>query len=168
MTTRRRWLPHPWLSLVLLGIWQLLVNQLSVGSLLLGLVLALLIPQLTRRFWPQPPTLYRPLVLARFGLRVLGDIMVANFQVARMVLGPNARLRPAFVVYPLELRDEFAISVLANTISLTPGTVSADISDDHACLLIHGLDVPDAQELIDTIRQRYEKPLMEAFECSRP
>ena len=167
MTNRRRWLPHPWLSLVLLIVWQLLVNQLSVGSLLLGLVLALLIPQLTRRFWPQPPTLYRPLVLARFGLRVLGDIMVANFQVARMVLGPNARLRPAFVVYPLELRDEFAISVLANAISLTPGTLSADISDDHGSLLIHGLDVPDAQELIDTIKQRYEKPLMEAFECSR-
>ncbi|PRB79978.1 Na+/H+ antiporter subunit E [Pseudomonas sp. MYb185] len=167
MVSRRRWLPHPWLSLLLLIIWQLLVNQLSLGSLLLGLLLALLIPQLTRLFWPNPPTLYRPGVLAGFMLRVLGDIVIANFQVARMVLGPNARLRPAFVVYPLELRDEFAISVLANTISLTPGTVSADISDDHRSLLIHGLDVPDAQELIDVIKQRYEKPLMEIFECSR-
>ncbi|WP_285274552.1 Na+/H+ antiporter subunit E [Halopseudomonas bauzanensis] len=167
MSIRGKWLPHPWLTLLLIVVWQLLVNDLSVGSLLLGAVLGVSIPLLTQVFWPDPPRLHRPGVMLGFVLRVLGDIVTANFEVARLILGPTRRLRPAFVVYPLELRDEFAISVLATTISLTPGTVSADISDDHRRLLIHGLDVPDEQELIDTIKQRYEKPLREVFECSR-
>lgn len=166
MSAPGKWLPHPWLSLLLLGVWQLLVNDLSVGSLLMGAILGWVIPLLTHAFWPDPPRLHRPWVLIRFVLRVLGDILFANFEVAKLILGSSRRLQPAFVVYPLELRNEFGIGVLATTISLTPGTVSADVSEDHRNLLIHGLDVPDEQELIDTIKQRYEKPLMEVFECS--
>lgn len=163
----KSWFPHPWLSLLLLVVWQLLMNEVSAGSLIMGAVLGLLIPILTHLFWPDPPRVYRPLVFMRFGFRVLGDILMANFEVARLILGPSRRLQPAFVVYPLELRHEFSISLLATTVSLTPGTVSADISQDHRSLLIHGLDVPDERELINTIKQRYEKPLMEVFECSR-
>jgi len=66
------------------------------------------------------------------------------------------------------LQQDFSISVLASTISLTPGTVSADISPDRSTLLIHGLDVGDEQALIEHIRQRYEEPIREIFECSTP
>ena len=165
--TAKSWFPHPWLSLLLLVVWQLLMNGVSAGSLIMGAVLGLLIPILTHLFWPDPPRVHRPLVFMGFGLRVLSDILMANFEVAKLILGPSRRLQPAFVVYPLDLRDEFSISLLATTVSLTPGTVSADISPDHRSLLIHGLDVPDERELINTIKQRYEKPLMEVFECSR-
>tara|TARA_B100000749_G_scaffold65262_1_gene48514 strand:- start:878 stop:1381 length:504 start_codon:yes stop_codon:yes gene_type:complete len=164
----KRWLPHPWLSLFLVVVWQLIMNDLSAGTLIMGFVLALGIPLLTDVFWPQPPTLRRPGVLLRFTLRVLWDIVVANLDVAKLILGPSRSLRPAFVEYPLALTDEFAISLLASTISLTPGTVSADVSEDRRTLLIHGLDVADDQALIDLIKQRYEKPLMEVFECSTP
>lgn len=166
MIKQKNWLSHPWMSLLLLAVWQLLINNLSVGSLLMGAALGLLIPLLTRVFWPDPPRLYRPGTLIRFVIRVLGDILFANFDVAKLILGPSRKLQPAFVVYPLELRNEFGISVLATTISLTPGTVSADVSQDRSTLLIHGLNVPDEQELIETIRRRYEKPLLEVFECS--
>lgn len=165
--TMKSWFPHPWLSVLLLLVWQLLMNGVSAGSLIMGAVLGLLIPILTHLFWPDPPKLHRPLLFIGFGLRVLSDILIANFEVAKLILGSSRRLQPAFVVYPLDLRNEFAISLLATTVSLTPGTVSADISEDHCSLLIHGLDVPDEGDLIDTIKQRYEKPLMEMFECSR-
>lgn len=168
MMSRRSILPHPWLSLVLLLVWLMIMNSFSLGTWLLGLFLAWGIPQLTDVFWPDPPTLHRPLVLLRFALRVFGDIVIANLDVARLVLGPNRNLRPAFVEYPLELTHEFAISLLASTISLTPGTVSSDISQDRQILLIHALDVGDEQDLIETIKQRYERPLMEVFECSTP
>jgi multicomponent K+:H+ antiporter subunit E len=69
-----------------------------------------------------------------------------------------------FICYTLELKDPLAISILASTISLTPGTVSADVSDDNTLLLIHALDAEDEQEVIDTIRNRYEKPLLEMFQ----
>lgn len=163
---RQSLLPHPWLSLFLVVVWQLIMNDLSPGSLIMGFFLAWCIPLITHVFWPDPPIMRRPLVLLRFTLRVLGDIITANLDVAKLILGPSKTLRPAFVEYPIELTHDFAIHLLASTISLTPGTVSSDISDDRKTLLIHGLDVADEQEMIETIKQRYERPLMEVFECS--
>lgn len=156
-------LPQPLLSLILLLTW-LLATGFSPGQILLGAVLALAIPWFTQRFWPQPVRLRRPRVLARLVARVLVDIIYANLNVARLILGPATAIRPALVRYPLRLRDEFAITVLANTISLTPGTVTADLSEDRAVLLLHALDIDDPQLLIDAIHTRYEKPLQEIFE----
>ena len=162
-----RWLPHPVLSLCLLGVWLLLVNDFSAGHWLLGAFLGWSIPLLTRVFWVQPPRLVRPLKLVPFLLLILGDIVVANLQVVRLVLGPKSRLNPAFVEVPVEIEDEFVLAVLACIISLTPGTVSAGLSSDHKTLLLHGLDVPDHDALIAEIKSRYEAPLLEIFECSR-
>ena len=159
------WLPHPFLSLLLLVLWLLLFNTVTLAHVLFGLLLGILVPLFTSRFWPGSPRVRRPLRLARYALLVLGDILVANVQVAWLILGPSARLRPAFVQYPLELREDFSITLLASTISLTPGTVSADVSADRRTLLIHALDVDDEAALIAQIKQRYEAPLKEIFEC---
>ncbi|MWV15919.1 Na+/H+ antiporter subunit E [Pseudomonas sp. L-22-4S-12] len=161
-----RWLPHPLLSLCLLGLWLLLVNQFSVGHLLLGAVLGWLIPLISRVFWINPPRVERPWLLCKFLLLVLGDIVVANLQVARLILNPRSQLRPAFVEIPVLLEDELALTMLASIISLTPGTVSADLSDDRRTLLLHCLNVPDEEALVAEIKQRYEAPLREVFACS--
>lgn len=167
MMSRHSFFPHPWLSLVLLLVWLMIMNSVSAGTWVLGLFLAWGIPKLTDVFWPNPPLLHKPLVLLRFALRVLWDIAIANLEVAKLVVGSNDKLQPAFVEYPLELTDDFSISLLASTISLTPGTVSADISEDRRVLLIHALTMDDEQALIETIKQRYERPLLEVFECSQ-
>ena len=160
----RRLLPHPLLSAILVVLWLLLVNQLSVGHLLLGLVLGLVIPLYTARFWPEEVQVRRPLVLLRFIVVVLYDIVVANITVARLILGPAERIQPAFIVMPLALRSELATSLLANTISLTPGTVSTFLSADRRCLIIHCLHTTAPGEVMETIRQRYEQPLKEVLE----
>jgi multicomponent K+:H+ antiporter subunit E len=162
----RRWLPHPLLSLCLLMVWLLLVNDLSLGQWLLGTVLGLTIPLLTQVFWINPPRIYRPFKLCLFLLRILGDIVMANLQVAKLILGSPSKLRPAFVEIPMLLEDELALTMLASIISLTPGTVSADLSDDRKLLLVHGLDVADEAALVADIKQRYEAPLLEVFTCS--
>lgn len=159
-----RWLPHPLLSLILTLVWLLLVNSLAAGHILLGLALGLIIPLATGSFWPGHSGVHRPLTLLRF-FGVLGyDILTANIVVARLILTSSRPLRSAFVVMPLTLRSDLAISLLANTICLTPGTVSARLSPDQRELLIHALDVDDPQALVETIRQRYEAPLREVFE----
>lgn len=165
MIRPRRWLPHPLLSLTLFAVWLLLVNSVSPGSVLFALVLAVLVSSFSNAFWPDHPRIRRPLLLVLYGLNLVWDIVVANLHVARLILGPAARLRPAFVRMPIELRDEFAITLLASTVSLTPGTVSADISADRRSLLIHALDLDDADALIAQIKRRYETPLKEIFEC---
>lgn len=160
----KRWLPHPLLSAILLVLWLLLVNDLSVGQVLLGTVLGWGLPLYTARFWPEPVLVHRPLRLLRFIGVVLYDIVVANLTVARLILGPPHRIRPAFVVMPLTLRSEAGISLLANTVSLTPGTVSAFLSADRRCLIIHSLHTTAPEEVLATIRERYETPLKEILE----
>ncbi|NQD96058.1 Na+/H+ antiporter subunit E [Pseudomonas sp. CrR25] len=162
----RRWLPQPLLSLSLMLVWLLLVNELSLGHWLLGALLGWLIPLVTQVFWINPPRIHKPLKLCLFFLRVLGDIVIANLQVAKLILGSSAKLRPAFVEIPLLLEDELALTMLASVISLTPGTVSADLSDDRKTLLVHSLDVADEAALVVQIKTRYEAPLLEVFACS--
>ena len=67
---------------------------------------------------------------------------------------------------PIELDNELAISILVSVVSMTPGSLAADLSHDRRTLLVHGLDVPDVQAMIDEIKQRYEAPLKEIFPCS--
>jgi multicomponent K+:H+ antiporter subunit E len=157
-------LPHPILTLMLLGLWLLLVNSVGAGQVLLGLLLAWLIPLFTARFWEAQVEIRRPLVLARFFGRVLADILIANIAVAALVVGPARNVRPGFIVMPLRLRGNVGVSLLANTISLTPGTLSAFLSADRTQLVIHALQADDPDAIIATIRERYEQPLLEALE----
>jgi multicomponent K+:H+ antiporter subunit E len=157
-------LPHPILTLMLLALWLLLVNSVGAGQVLLGLLLAWLIPLFTARFWEAQVEIRRPFVLARFLGRVLADILIANIAVAALVVGPARNVRPGFIVMPLRLRGNVGVSLLANTISLTPGTLSAFLSADRTLLVIHALQADDPEDIIATIRKRYEQPLLEALE----
>ncbi|ATH81407.1 Na+/H+ antiporter subunit E [Pseudomonas sp. KHPS1] len=163
----KRFFPHPRMMLVLAVLWLLLVNTLNLGHVLLGLLLGWAIVNLCSDFLLHVPRVRKPLGLVLFIGKVFYDIVVANLQVVRLVLGPKSRLQPAFVEVPVEIDNEFVLSALACIISLTPGTVSANISSDHRTLLLHGLDVPDRDELVATVKSRYEAPLLEIFECSR-
>ena len=158
-------LPHPYLTLLLIVVWQMLVNKITPGNLLLGAVLGVLIPLITAPYWPNTPRLRSIPRIVEYMLIVLWDICVANVQVAYVILfKSNANTRPAWVTIPLELKTPEAITVLAGTITMTPGTVSSDLSADGRSLLVHCLDAPDPEAVRDQIKARYERRLMEIFE----
>lgn len=160
----RRLLPHPILTLILALVWIVLQNDLTAGMVVFGLILGILIPRMTVGWWPDRPQRIHLPRLAAYVALVIWDIMVANIQVAWIVLTrSNANLRPIWVVVPLDLRQPEAITVLAGTITLTPGTVSADLSDGGRSLLVHALDAEDADAVRDDIKQRYERRLKEIF-----
>lgn len=160
----RRLLPHPGLSVLLVIVWLLMANSLTWGGLLLGTVLGVVLPIATAPFWPQRPALrFGAPALAYVGV-VLWDIVIANFQVAALILFRRSRdLRPRWLVIPIGLDTPEAITVLAGTISLTPGTVSADVSADGRYLLVHALDVADEAAEIARIKTRYEARLARVF-----
>jgi multicomponent K+:H+ antiporter subunit E len=160
----RRWFPHPLLWLLLMLVWVALNGSYGPGQWLLGAVLGWAIALFTQRFWPERVTVHRPLRLLRYVGIVLRDILVSSFVVARLILGSPDRLQPRFFRVPLVLKGDLAISLLANTISLTPGTVSVALSPDRRSLLVHGLDVPDEAATIADIKSRYEAALKEIFE----
>lgn len=159
-----RLLPHPLLTPTLAAIWLLLNNSLAPGQIILGALLGWLIPLFTLRFWPDTVRIRKPWLLLRFFVVFLFDVCIANLAVARRILGRPERLRPAFIEVPLALDSELAISFLANTICLTPGTVSALLSPDRRILLVHALDAPDPDAVRAIIKSRYEAPLKAVFE----
>nr|WP_038622866.1 Na+/H+ antiporter subunit E [Stutzerimonas stutzeri] len=160
-------LPKPALSLLLAMLWLMLNNTLSAGHLLLGLLLGWAIPLLVQGFLVDLPAVRRPLKLCLFCVKVFYDIVLANLHVAKLVLGPRGNLQPAFVEVPMMIEHPFVLAMLTSIISLTPGTVSAALRPDHKILLIHALDAPDIEALVAEVKNRYETPLLEIFECSR-
>lgn len=165
MTRFFNWLfPHPFLTILLTVVWTLLQNEVSAGMVVFGLILGILIPRATAVWWPDRPTGFRVGKMAAYVCLVIWDILVANVEVAWIVITRrNKNLRPAWVLIPLDLRSAEAITVLAGTITLTPGTVSADVSSNGRTLLVHALDAPDPDAVRDEIKQRYEARLKEIF-----
>jgi multicomponent K+:H+ antiporter subunit E len=74
-------------------------------------------------------------------------------------------LRPEFVEVPLDISHPFVATLLGSIVSLTPGTVSIEIDMDAKRMFVHALDVADREQLIATIKSRYEAPLKEIFAC---
>ena len=165
MSFRKRLLLHPTLSGLVLLLWLSITNAASLGLTLLGLMLALCIPHLTHAFWPEAARPFRCVPALRFLAVFLRDIVVANWGVARRVIASPERLTPNLVDVPLDLRDPFLATMLASIVSLTPGTLSIDVDQERWMLRVHALDAPDAQALIDDIKNRYEAALMEIFVC---
>lgn len=160
----RRLLPHPALSAMLLIVWLLMANRVTLGGIVLGGFFALVLPKFTEPFWPARPRVRFGRALVGYPAIVLFDIVVANFQVAGLILfRRNADLRARWLVVPIELTSPEAITMLAGTISLTPGTVTADVSADGRFLLVHALDVADPAAEVARIKTRYEARLQRIF-----
>lgn len=176
LESRFRWLPTPFRSALLFVVWLLLNNSVSAGHIVLAVIFAILIPLVSFPFREPQPLIIKPGLALKQLIIVMYDIITANMQVALLILGPVKKLRPAFVKVPIELSHAMPITILASTVSLTPGTVSAEVypipesldegeQPTQRYLLIHVLDLDDEQALIDTIKQRYEAPLKEIFQC---
>lgn len=160
----RKILPHPLLALTLTIVWLLLLNDFSIGGLVFGVLLGLALAAFTSSFWPDRIRLRNLPAAIEYVLIVLWDIVVANVQVAWIVLTkPNRAMQPAFITVPLDIRAPEAITILAGTITMTPGTVSADLSADGRAILVHCLDTPDGEATAREIKERYEARLKEIF-----
>jgi multicomponent K+:H+ antiporter subunit E len=161
----RRLYPHPYLTLSLIGIWFLLVNHADVGTLAMAVILGTVIPIVSSVWWPRRTLIKSPLALAAYTALVVWDVIVANFQVARIILFmPSRQIRSAWITVPISLRSPEAITLLAGTITMTPGTLTADMSACGKALLIHALHAPDPNAVRDDIKARYETRLKRIFE----
>ena len=164
----RRWLPHPLLSALVFAFWLLLVETPDPAQVVLAALLAVGLPRAASSLRAGSRPLRAPGAALRLVARVACDVVTSNLQVARLVLGSRRRIRSRFIEVPCRLDDPGAVALLAGIITLTPGTLTVDISPDRRTLVIHCLHAPDPQAVIDSIRERYERPLAEIFSCSMP
>ena len=161
----KRLIPHPLLSITLVLVWIGLVNKFTLGNLILGVTFGIIIPMLTAPYWPNRPKIGKPLRGLEYVMVVLWDIVMANIQVAAIILFKRDQdIHSQWVVVPLELTSAEAITVLAGTITMTPGTVSATLAADGGSILVHCLHTDDPDGVRDEIKSRYERRLKEIFQ----
>ncbi|MFC4930757.1 Na+/H+ antiporter subunit E [Massilia sp. GCM10023247] len=167
--TIMRWLPHPVMALVLCVLWLLLNQAFDAASILLGAALGIAIPLLVRHLQPLGyPRMRAPLTL----LRLLGmasvEIVRSCFNVSHIILFADyKKVNSQFIRIPLSIRDPYGLAMLSCLINMTPGTVWVEILPERYELSLHVFDLHDAQWWINTIKTRYEQPLIDIFETER-
>jgi multicomponent Na+:H+ antiporter subunit E len=152
------------LTNVLLALaWAALTGYFSLMNLAVGFAIGYVILYLATR--TGSPTAYFGRVRTVIGFVVffLWELFLSNLRVAYHVLAPLDRMRPGIVAVPLDLRTDTEIVMLANLITLTPGTLSLDVSTDQRVLYIHAIQVEDAARFRDGVKTGYERRVREVF-----
>jgi len=160
----KRWLPHPLMAGFLLLAWLMLRQSVAPATVAGGVVIALGLAWAFGKLRPPRARVRHYPLLGKLLLRVLRDIVRSNLAVAWIVLRRRGRVTSGFVAIPLELTDHYGLAALACIITSTPGTIWVDHDSARNVLLIHVLDLVDEASWIDTIKQRYERPLLEIFQ----
>jgi multicomponent Na+:H+ antiporter subunit E len=151
------------LNLILALLWALAQGVVNLSSIALGFVVGMLVLHLVG------PVLgdsrYAIRFLRAVGLTVffLKELVVSSVRVAIDVIRPTFTMRPAIIEVPLDVRGDVQITLLANLVSLTPGTLSVDVSDDCGCLYVHAMYGGDPAEVVRSIKHDFERRIMEVF-----
>lgn len=102
-------------------------------------------------------------IISLFALFVK-ELALSAWRVAKLVLSPSMELKPGIFAYPLTVERDFEITLLANLITLTPGTLSVDVSGDRKFLYVHAIDCTDPDGLRKDIAEGFERKIKEAFQ----
>lgn len=145
--------------------WLAVTGSVSLPNVVLGLLLAAAVLFVLRERMPAraAPIVVRPLALARLAGLFLYELVLSAWRVAVVVLSPRMDLRPGIFAYPLTVDRDFEIALLANLITLTPGTLSVDVSDDRRTLFVHALDCADKDAAVRDIRNGFERLILESL-----
>ncbi len=158
---------HISLNIILAVIWCLLQEKFDLPEFVIGAVLGYLVIYLHKSILDDQNTQRRVLsakdylgFLAkslRYIIIFMIEVIKANFEVVKIVLSPKLNMTPGIIAYKMDVETDAGITLLANSITLTPGTLSVDISEDKKTLYIHALHIEDARELEQSIRDSLEK-----------
>lgn len=159
----RRVLPSLPLTVTVIAFWMIMVADLSLVQWLFAIVLGVVIPLFAARLDREFARIGNVRLVPKMIGVLIWDVIVSNVEVARLVLGRESNITPGFIWLPLDIANIHGIATLTSFITLTPGTVSAALSEDRKYLLIHVLNLKDADTVIAGIKRRYEVPLMEIF-----
>lgn len=157
-------MPLATLVLSISAIWLLLRGDASPGNFFVGLILALISILFLRRTYNQERSFRRVGGIIHFIINFTRELIVANIQVLKIVLSPKLNIRPAIIAFKTDCKTPLGLTLLANSITLTPGTLSIDISEDQSNIYIHILDMENPDRVRDDIRRGLEEPVKGACE----
>ena len=149
------------LNFFLAFLWMFLQVSFNSKTFIIGYLLGLILIYSMRRFFKTELYLRRVFAVIYLTLLFFKELMMANIDVLKVILKPKLDIQPGIFALPTELKSDWEITLLANLITLTPGTLVIDISDDQKILYVHAIDVPDVQDAINGIKESFEKAIME-------
>ena len=153
-----------WLGIALLTLaWLALTGSWTPANAVLGLGLSALASSFAREQRRHRDISPRPLRILGLALLFLYELLLSGLRVARLVLSPRMDLKPGIFAYRLKVDRNFEITLLANLITLTPGTLSVDVSDDRKTLFVHAIDCSDPERTRREIADGFERKILEAF-----
>lgn len=148
-------------NLLMAVIWTFLQNSYTVTDFIFGYLIGILVLFILRRFLVFDFYLYRIWAVIKLIMLFIIELIKANIDVVKVVLSPKLDNQPGIVAVTTKLESEVEITLLAALISLTPGTISMDFSEDNRTIYIHSIDVPDKEEMISDIHDTFERAIME-------
>ncbi len=152
------------LNFVLAVVWMALNRTFSPVDFLVGYVFGFAIIALTERALGQSRyalKTWRVLWLIGF---TFWSVIKSNIAVARVVLAPNMNVRPGILAIRLDSCSDIGMTVLANLITLTPGTLTMEVASDTCTLYVHFMNIDDPDDLRQDIKRSFERRVMELFE----
>jgi multicomponent Na+:H+ antiporter subunit E len=151
-------------ALLLAIAWAAVSGSASPHNLLLGFVLGAMALAVVRGSFPRMSDIrVRPVAALSLALLFLKELALSAWTVAVTVLSPRMDIKPGIFAFPLTVDRDFEITLLANLITLTPGTLSVDVGDDGRTLYVHALDCSNPQDARKAIAEGFERRIMEAF-----
>ena len=149
------------LNFFLALLWMFLSGNFSANGFLIGFILGVLALFMMRRFFTSRLYLERVWSVIKLAVLFIKELVLANIAVLKVVLKPKLEMQPAFFKYETALTQEWELTLLSSLITLTPGTVVVHISDDNKFLYIHAIDAADIDETVASIRDSFEKAILE-------
>lgn len=150
-------------NIVLGFVWALATGDFTPRNYATGFGIGFVVLLFTGNAMPSARYHARLVKTLRFMLFFIWELILANLRVAHDVITPRLRARPAIIALPLEARTDEEITLLANLISLTPGTLSLDVSADRSTLYVHAMFGQDPDELRAVLKNGFERRLLEAM-----
>lgn len=149
------------LNTIIAIMWAVLWNSYTGVDFLLGYIVGIFILFVLRRFLRFD--FYMRRVFAAFKLIALfiKELIMSNIDVVKVLLSPKLNIEPGIIEVPTQLKSDWELTLLASLISLTPGTLSMDFSEDKKSIFVHSIHVPDKEEMIREIHETFEKAIME-------
>lgn len=152
------------LNILLALAWTALTGQFDPVNFMSGFVLGYLVLWLVQRVTGPSNYFKKVYQIISFVLFFVGALIRANLRVAYEVITLTHTMRPGVVAVPLELQTDAAITLLANLITLTPGTLSLDVSADQRVLYVHTMYVDDVEQFRREIKEGFERRVKEVFQ----
>lgn len=148
------------LNVMLTLIWIALTGSFTYGNLLFGFMISFFVLWIISRNSEDKRYFTIAFKIISFFFFFLYEMLKANIQVAYEVMSSGFQMKPGIIRLELEARTDMEITLLASLISLTPGTLVLDISDDRKVMYVHGMYLQDKAKFIESIKIGLEKPLL--------